>query len=279
MADKQIPLFPKATSMFVHSGNIINWNRLKRKPNLSPTDELCDCVSKALGEYITSSDKTALQYVTEIYKVSTENVEALDESERHEVKVTVKVFICTPQSPNVIQEAVNKVLNELGTSYVETLLLSLSPTEEEEDSDTPSMTLEKIQPYWEVMEELVGCQKVLSVGICDLNKEVLEDLYTWSKVKPVINQVNLESCCVMPKELTEYAKEINVQLLTHNDSPVFLTKERLQETLHSVSTDRDSDAWSPQWAVRYSGIIKCRGIIKMKGYVFHAQRDNKKRLL
>ena len=40
MADKQIPLFPKATSMFVHSGNIINWNRLKRKPNLSPTDEV-----------------------------------------------------------------------------------------------------------------------------------------------------------------------------------------------------------------------------------------------
>ncbi|XP_035827591.1 glutamate--cysteine ligase regulatory subunit isoform X2 [Aplysia californica] len=278
MAD-EIPMFPKATSMFVHSGNIINWNRLKRKPNLTPTDELCDCINKALGDYLESADKTQLQYVTEIYKVNTENVDVLDENERDDVKVTVKVFICLPQSPSVIGEAISKVLNELGTSYVETLLLAISPlTGEDEDSEQP-LSLEIIQPYWEAMEELVSANKAFTLGVCDLSKDVLEDLYTWAKVKPCINQVNLESCCVMPKDLTEYAKAINIQLLTHNDSPVFINKERLQETIQQVSTERDSDAWSPQWAVRYSGIIKCRGIIKLKGYVFHALRDNKKRIL
>lgn len=35
-----IPLFPNATSMFIHSGNIINWNRLKRKPNQTSTEEV-----------------------------------------------------------------------------------------------------------------------------------------------------------------------------------------------------------------------------------------------
>ena len=37
------------------------------------------------------------------------------------------------------------------------------------------------------------------------------------QVKPSINQVNLDSCCVMPPELVEFAKECDIQLLTHSD--------------------------------------------------------------
>ena len=39
MAD-EIPMIPKAGNLIVHSGNIVNWNRLKRKPNQRPTDEV-----------------------------------------------------------------------------------------------------------------------------------------------------------------------------------------------------------------------------------------------
>lgn len=38
------------------------------------------------------------------------------------------------------------------------------------------------------------------------------------QVKPSSNQVNLASCCVMPPDLTAFAKEFDIQLLTHNDS-------------------------------------------------------------
>lgn len=44
------------------------------------------------------------------------------------------------------------------------------------------VNLKTLQPYWEAMEELVASDKVLSLGICDLNKESLEDLYNWAKV-------------------------------------------------------------------------------------------------
>lgn len=37
------------------------------------------------------------------------------------------------------------------------------------------------------------------------------------QVKPSSNQVNLASCCVMPPDLTAFAKEFDIQLLTHND--------------------------------------------------------------
>lgn len=38
-----------------------------------------------------------------------------------------------------------------------------------------------------------------------------------NQVKPSSNQVNLASCCVMPPDLTAFAKEFDIQLLTHND--------------------------------------------------------------
>ncbi|GFR78560.1 glutamate--cysteine ligase regulatory subunit [Elysia marginata] len=278
MAD-EIPLFPKATSMFVHTGNIINWNRLKRKLNQTSTEEVCDCIGTSLSNYLASVDKTELQYVTQLYRVNTENVEVFEDGEREEVKVTVKIFVCTSQSTAVIAEAVEKVLSELRTTYVETLLLAVSPPSDEEESEQSSVNLDLIKQYWEAMELLVSQDKVLSLGICDLNKEALEELYKWAKVKPTVNQVNLESCCVMPKDLTEFAKATNIQLLTHNDKPVFIPKERLQETIQQVSTERDSEAWTPHWVLRYSGILKCRGIIKMKGYIFHAMRDHKKKLM
>ena len=37
------------------------------------------------------------------------------------------------------------------------------------------------------------------------------------QVKPNSNQVNLASCCVMPPDLTAFAKQFDIQLLTHND--------------------------------------------------------------
>ena len=42
-------------------------------------------------------------------------------------------------------------------------------------------------------------------------------VFVWFQTKPVINQVNLDSCCVMPKDLVEYAELNDIQLLTHND--------------------------------------------------------------
>ncbi|GFN91386.1 glutamate--cysteine ligase regulatory subunit [Plakobranchus ocellatus] len=278
MAD-EIPLFPKATSMYIHTGNIINWNRLKRKLNQTSTEELCDCIGSSLNNYLSGADKTELQYVTQLYKINTENVDVFEDGEREEVKITVKIFVCTVQPTSVINEAVEKVLSELRTTYVESLLLAVAPPNDEEENEHNYVNMDIIKQYWETMEHLVTQDKVLSLGICDLNKEYLEELYKWAKVKPCVNQVNLESCCVMPKDLIEFAKATDIQLLTHNDKPVVLPKEQLQETIRSVSTERDSEAWLPHWVLRYSGILKCRGIIKMKGYIVHAERDPKKKLM
>ncbi|KAF6033719.1 GCLM [Bugula neritina] len=92
-----------------------------------------------------------------------------------------------------------------------------------------------------------------------MDKTELEALYNWAQIKPSTNQVNLASCCVMPPELVEYAQENGIQLLTHNDPQEILTGMRRGWTLHYV--------------VRYTNLMKLRGVIKSKGYLMRALRD------
>lgn len=57
------------------------------------------------------------------------------------------------------------------------MLLALPEQDDEED-----LSLSVIQPYWEMLEGMVEEEKVLTLGIADLNKERLEELYNWAKV-------------------------------------------------------------------------------------------------
>ncbi|XP_062596618.1 glutamate--cysteine ligase regulatory subunit-like [Saccostrea cucullata] len=269
---EEIPVIPKVSSLIVHSGNIVNWNRLKRHPNNGATAEIAECIDATLKSNLENADKTALQYETSLEYKCTKFIEPLPAEERGDLKVTVKVFLCKLLPPATLKEGIEKVLTELNITFIETVLLALPELEEEKD-----LSLSVIQPYWEVLEEMVEEEKVLSLGIADLNKEQLEELHKWAKVKPGINQVNLESCCVMPKDLTEYAKQNDIQLLSHNDARDILPNEKLCDIIKKNTTGKDSLSWEMLWVLRYSVLIKCRGIIKTKAYITKCGRDPKHR--
>ncbi|KAL5013074.1 hypothetical protein ScPMuIL_011625 [Solemya velum] len=270
MAD-EIPVFPKASTLLIHTGNIVNWDRLKHKPNHTPTEELSECISATLSTHLKAADKNALQYVTLLDCVNFKFKETLPSEEREDLKLTVKLFLCSLQPADTIEEAIQRVLTELNVTFIETVLIAFP---EFEDDD---INLEIVKPYWKILEDFVHREVVLSVGISDLDKNQLEELYNWSEIKPVINQVNLASCCVMPKDLVTYAKENDIQLLTHNDPRNILPVKSLQDVIAQNSTEKDSENWEPLWALRYSVLVKCRGIIKTKGYIMKGSKDIKKR--
>ncbi|XP_063424478.1 glutamate--cysteine ligase regulatory subunit-like [Mytilus trossulus] len=268
-----VPLvIPKVGSVVVHTGNIVHWNRLKRKANETPTTEITESVGSTFRSIIDATDKNQLQYQTELTCNNNKFIETLPEEERGDLKLTVKIFLCSLLPAEHLKEATNKALKELNVSFIETVLLALPEFEDEDD-----LTLDVIKPYWTCLEELVDSEAVLSLGIADLNKSLLEQLYNWARVKPHINQVNLESCCVMPKDLVEYAKDNDIQLLTHNDPRDILPTKSFQELISSNTTEKDGEGWDPLWVLRYSVLVKCRGIIKTKGYIMKGYRDTKKR--
>ncbi|KAG9460594.1 hypothetical protein GDO78_020790, partial [Eleutherodactylus coqui] len=101
----------------------------------------------------------------------------------------------------------------LAVAQLDSVIIAPPPLE-----DGVILTLEHLQPYWRELESLVRDNKVVAIGTSDLDKPLLEQLYLWAQVKPSSNQVNLASCCIMPPDLTAFAKEFDIQLLTHNDS-------------------------------------------------------------
>ncbi|KAG8555634.1 hypothetical protein GDO81_017767 [Engystomops pustulosus] len=155
----------------------------------------------------------------------------------------------------------------LDIAQLDSVIIAPPPLE-----DGAVLTLEHLEPYWRELESLVQDKKVVAIGTSDLDKPLLEQLYLWAQVKPSSNQVNLASCCIMPPDLTAFAKQFDIQLLTHSDSKEILSEDSFQEALREGTQGAQVDGWSPEWILRYSVIVKTRGIIKSKGYIIQAKR-------
>ncbi|KTF81537.1 hypothetical protein cypCar_00017790 [Cyprinus carpio] len=178
-----------------------------------------------------------------------ENTEAITPEEREELKVSACL--------------------SLGVSQLDSVIIAPPPLPEGE-----AQTLTHLQPLWEELESLVHSQKIAAIGTSDLDKTLLEQLYNWAQVKPSSNQVNLASCCVMPPDLTAFAKEFDIQLLTHSDPKELISAAGFQEAVQGSSKDLQAADWRLEWVLRYSIIVKSRGIIKAKGYIVHAKKGN-----
>ncbi|XP_030640309.1 glutamate--cysteine ligase regulatory subunit isoform X2 [Chanos chanos] len=240
-------LLNHATTLRLHTGNLVNRSRLKKKCPSSPCEEelpsVLDCTIPQASEAITPE-------------------------EREELKVSVKLFL-TESDCSSIRNAVEMACLSLGVSQLDSVIIAPPPL-----PDGESQTLSHLQPLWVELEELVQSQKIAAIGTSDLDKTLLEQLYNWAQVKPSSNQVNLASCCVMPPDLTAFAKEFDIQLLTHSDPKELITNTGFQEAVRESTQDLQAADWQLEWVLRYSVIVKSRGIIKSKGYLVHAKRSS-----
>lgn len=82
------------------------------------------------------------------------------------------------------------------------------------------------------LESLVLSGYVCSAGVADLDLSQLSELYHWAPgAKPTTNQLCLDSICKLPKEMTEFAAENNIQLLSHGDDKELTSKNNVQKIL------------------------------------------------
>uniref|UniRef100_T1J7Y0 GCS light chain n=1 Tax=Strigamia maritima TaxID=126957 RepID=T1J7Y0_STRMM len=247
-------------SLTVHTGNIIHWNELKRKTSQSATDELVETLGETLSTWSRNYDPEQYIGLTNIDCINHKYDDPVDKQMRKDLKVTVKILLCQ-LDPEGLSEAVTKVLQELRVDFLESVIVSFpSPPNE-------PLELHHIKPLWNVLERYIDSGQIVTIGVSDLDTELLIALYAWATIKPSINQVNLASCCVMPQEMTAFAKENDIQLLTHNDPKDILPLDVCSGILRSSGCFLDSEAWAPLWIARYSVLVKCRGVIQNKGFL------------
>ena len=178
---------------------------------------------------------------------------------RDQLKITLKIFL---QDPDVeqLQAAVGAALTKLSTNRVDSLFVATPPEllphigigsgaagpEQEEARqqllgeiaiifNVPSIAQtiiinnnELISGLWRGVEQLITDGKVGSAGLSDLHPPVFISIYQEANVKPSQVQVNLKSCCVMPEELSVFAKENGVTLVTHSDPSELLPGDSLR---------------------------------------------------
>ncbi|XP_060710902.1 glutamate--cysteine ligase regulatory subunit-like isoform X1 [Hemiscyllium ocellatum] len=257
----------------VYTGNVVRWCGSMKKCPTSTAQEVLDCLKAALCEW--GSKYNSDQMEGKIPEGLPEHLvcdliqptERIDPDEREDIRISAKLFICQPDI-RIVKEAVTCACSELGVSQLDSVILSVVALSEE---NRP--TREDLMPYWKELEVLVQGQKVASIGVSDLDREVLEALCQHAQVQPSSNQVNLVSCCVIPPDLAAFAKDNNIQLLTHNDPADILPVGSFQQALRTSLQDPRANEWVPHWILRYSAVIKERGIIKSKGYMVHAEKQ------
>ncbi|XP_072104188.1 glutamate--cysteine ligase regulatory subunit-like isoform X2 [Mobula birostris] len=256
-------------SMRVYTGNTVRWCSSSRTPPGTPQQEILHCIKAALVEWVSkfNLDQVESKGLAEHVVCNLiQDHEKIRPEEREDIKMTAKLFIYRYE-PGIIKEAATEAFLELRVSQLDSVILALPQLPGEKVH-----SLEDLLPPWEELESLVQEQMVTSIGVSDMDREMLEAFCLNVQVQPSSCQVNLASCCVIPPELTEFARENGIQLLTHNDPADILPAEVLQEALSAKLQDPVISEWVPTWILRYSAIIKDRGIIRSKGYMVKAER-------
>ena len=233
--------------------------------------------------------------------------------EKSSYEITVKLFFLPnkPASCRCAQtkEAVNFVLKELHLSSIDLLIVSFPgisfDAEGEDDSDSENNTEgtangdETVNPdeavaedvdtmieTWRCLEELQRGGVISKLGVSEFSTSRLSKFLQMSEVRPSVNQINVQDCCVVPRPLILFAKHEKIELLTHNDCTNILPRGTVRELLgpdpEGVGILATADVYpgglqgsvEPQWVIKYTAVVKNRGVIENKGYFALAELDN-----
>jgi glutamate--cysteine ligase regulatory subunit len=211
--------------------------------------------------------------------------------ERDQYDITVKLFYLPgiPASRRCAhtREAIDLVLKELHVKSIDLLIVSFpgilfdaddDSEEEESSSDKEADDFDSMVQTWWVLESLQEKGMIAQLGVAEFGSERLTRFLPHTKVKPSVDQINLKDCCVVPKSLILYAKQEHIQLLTHNDCNDILPVGTIRELLGPAGKGAGILASSPdakdgiqgdvepQWVVKYTAVVKDRGVVENKGY-------------
>lgn len=214
--------------------------------------------------------------------------------ERSQYEITVKLFYMPGASPEArrqhTQDAIDLVKKELGVETIDILIVSFPGLSFEGDCEYKADAHNAEQgntadelATWPVMEELHEKGVVKKLGIAEYGSKKLSEFLSKVKIRPVVDQINVKDCCSVPPPLIELAKKEKIELFTHNDCNEILPTGTLRELLgqgeHGAgviselkrSADGTHSDIIPKWVVKYTAVVKDRGVIENKGYFAAAE--------
>lgn len=205
--------------------------------------------------------------------------------------ITVKIFYLPTSDvasrAAYTRRALSLVLKELGVSSVSLLIASFPGMSFEGDCEWEADKLNASQgddgselaTWAQALEPLHDEGVARQLGIAEFGSEKLGRFLAGARVKPAVDQINIRNCCNVPPPLVSLARAEGIELFVHSDCTDVLPKGTLRELLgHGVRGaavladpaegihDGMSGDLTPQWVVKYTAVVRDRGVIENKGY-------------
>jgi len=176
-------------------------------------------------------------------------------------------------------------LRELDVKAVNLLVVSFPGMSFEGDCEWKADKLNAMQgnddeeaATWPAVEDLHRQGLVRNLGIAEFGSEKLARFLKRVQIRPTVNQINIKNCCNVPPPLVNLAKEQGIELLVHSDCTDILSRGTLRELLGQgfqgagllAEPEVDGEGLkgdlAPQWVVKYTAVVRNRGVIENKGY-------------
>ncbi|KKY34287.1 putative glutamate-cysteine ligase modifier subunit [Diaporthe ampelina] len=205
--------------------------------------------------------------------------------------ITVKIFYLPTSDvasrAAYTRRALSLVLKELGVSSVSLLIASFPGMSFEGDCEWEADKLNASQgddgselvTWARALEPLHDEGLARQLGIAEFGSEKLGRFLAGARVKPAVDQINIRNCCNVPPPLVSLARAEGIELFVHSDCTDILPKGTLRELLgHGVRGaavladpaegvhDGLKGDLTPQWVVKYTAVVRDRGVIENKGY-------------
>ncbi|KAL2023121.1 hypothetical protein VTK56DRAFT_3727 [Thermocarpiscus australiensis] len=208
--------------------------------------------------------------------------------------ITAKLFFLptapVSKRPQYAREAVELILKALRAPAVDLLIVSFPGMSFEGDceweADRQNATQgndEEEIATWPAVEELHRAGLAKRLGLAEFGTEKLARFLERVQVRPAVNQINLKNCCNVPPALAELAKQRSIELLVHSDCTDILPKGTLRDLLGQglggagILADPETGRGglqgdlTPEWVVKYTAVVRDRGVIENKGYFAGAE--------
>lgn len=145
--------------------------------------------------------------------ISSESVARATESETEQLSLVIKVFLYS-QEECALEDAIRAVLLRCGRTTADSVIVALPPF----PNVKSNRTIDQLLRMWSKVEKAGQQRLATEFGVSDLSLDELKEVVQHSEnIRPATNHINLEYCCAISPELSQFAESNHIRLVTHND--------------------------------------------------------------
>ena len=117
------------------------------------------------------------------------------------------------------EKALEETLKKLQLNYIDIYMDHWpSGIDYRKDPEDGSFEMISIYDFWPKMEHLVDIGKVKYLGVSNYNVQCLCNLLSFSRIKPVVNEVEYHPFYIQ-NELKEFCDKVNISIISYRPLP------------------------------------------------------------